>query len=112
MPPRHRFSHRGELWYCEAVKNITVSVPEEVYHAARVKAAEQRTTISAIVREQLQSFANKSEPNQRGRRILETIERIQRERAAAGEPPFDPAENLTREELYDLAIRGHKRTDI
>lgn len=94
------------------MKNITVSVPDELYHAARVKAAQQRTTISAVVRERLQDFAKQPEPDQRGRRLLETIERIRQERAAAGDPPFDPTHNLSREELHDRAARRHERSDL
>ena len=33
------------------MKNITVSVGEEVYHAARVEAARRRKSLSALVRE-------------------------------------------------------------
>ena len=33
------------------MKNITVSMDDEVYHAARVEAARKRTSVSAIVRE-------------------------------------------------------------
>ena len=33
------------------MKNITVSVDEEVYHAARVEAARRRKSLSALVRE-------------------------------------------------------------
>jgi plasmid stability protein len=36
--------------YCEPVPNITVTVPDEVYEAARVRAAQARTSVSALVR--------------------------------------------------------------
>lgn len=39
--------------YCDIVANITVSVPDDVYDAARVKAAEARTSVSALVRDYL-----------------------------------------------------------
>ena len=38
---------------CVTVANITVSVPDDVYDAARIKAAEARTSVSALVREYL-----------------------------------------------------------
>lgn len=38
---------------CESVANITVSVPDDVYDAARIKAAEARTSVSALVRNYL-----------------------------------------------------------
>jgi hypothetical protein len=39
------------------VKNITVSVDNEVYHAARVTAAQQRTSVSSLVRNYLDALA-------------------------------------------------------
>jgi plasmid stability protein len=38
------------------MKNITVAVDDEVYKRARVRAAEQDTSVSALVREFLQSL--------------------------------------------------------
>ena len=35
--------------YCETVKNITVSVPDDVYRNARVAAAQRDTSVSALV---------------------------------------------------------------
>jgi hypothetical protein len=43
--------------YCVAVKNITVSVDEETYRRARMKAAERDTSVSALVRAYLQELA-------------------------------------------------------
>jgi hypothetical protein len=34
------------------VKNVTVSLPDEVYREARVKAAERNTSLSSLVREE------------------------------------------------------------
>jgi plasmid stability protein len=39
------------------VKNITVSVDNETYRRARIKAAEQDTSVSALVREFLKELA-------------------------------------------------------
>lgn len=95
------------------MKNITVSVPDDVYHAARVKAAELHTSVSALVREQLTQLAAHAAPDRRGQRLLATIERIRRERAEAGTTGLDMSENLTREELYDRdALRRHQRSDL
>src|SRR6185437_9516497 len=38
-----------KLCYCETVKNITVSVPDDVYRNARVAAAQRDTSVSALV---------------------------------------------------------------
>lgn len=37
------------------MKNITVSVDEDTYHAARIEAAKRQTSVSAMVRHYLQS---------------------------------------------------------
>jgi len=39
------------------MKNITVSVEDEIYHRARVAAAERKTSVSALVREHLIAVA-------------------------------------------------------
>ena len=44
--------------FCETVANITVTVPDAVYEAARVRAAEARTSVSALVREYLSRIAS------------------------------------------------------
>ena len=41
------------LQYCENMKNITVSVDEEAYRRARIKAAERATSVSALVKQYL-----------------------------------------------------------
>jgi len=38
------------------VKNITVSVEDELYHAARVAAAQRQTNVTAVLRNYLQAF--------------------------------------------------------
>src|SRR3979411_1861851 len=47
----------SRLRYCEVVKNITVSVDEETYRRARIKAAEQDTSVSALVKHFLTELA-------------------------------------------------------
>jgi hypothetical protein len=37
------------LCHCELVKNVTVSVPDEVYRNAQVAAAQRDTSLSALV---------------------------------------------------------------
>jgi hypothetical protein len=43
--------------HCASVKNITVSVDDETYRRARVKAAERDTSVSALVRRFLVDLA-------------------------------------------------------
>jgi plasmid stability protein len=83
------------------VKNITVTVSDELYHAARIKAAQKHTTISAIVRDKLQQLVAEAQPSPHDQ-LFDTLDRIRAERRGA---PLDMSENLTREELYDRSRR-------
>lgn len=79
------------------MKNITVSVDEETYHRARVRAAEQRTSVSAIVRRMLQEIAAEETKGERLKRLeRETIDRIKRRGGK-----FSAANRLSREQLHD-----------
>jgi plasmid stability protein len=77
------------------MKNITVSVDDETYRLARIKAAERGTSVSALVREYLNCLSqNSSQPHKRTlREIIAAIH------ARGG--GLDPRDNLTREELHD-----------
>jgi hypothetical protein len=74
------------------VKNVTVSLPDEVYRKARVKAAERNTSLSSLVREFLVSLADDD-------REFKSLERLQEESYAKIES-FEASRRLTREELY------------
>ena len=81
------------LGYCEIMKNITVSVDEETYRRARVRAAEQGASLSALVR----AFLN-------GLGGAETdAERLKREEAALRGRigRFRAADRLGRDELHE-----------
>ena len=79
------------------MKNITVSVEEEVYHRARVRAVELRTSVSALVCRFLKQTAAEEAENERLKRLeQETVARIQ---ARQGE--FSAGNRLKRDELYD-----------
>lgn len=78
------------------MKNITVSVPDEVYRRARVRAAEKGTSLSAVVRQVLTSFST-------GDAEFERLERLQvatlaRVRKNAG---YDAAKRLSRDEVHE-----------
>jgi plasmid stability protein len=74
------------------VKNVTVSLPDEVYRKARIKAAERNTSLSAMVKEFLESLADDEGEFKR-------LERLQEESYAHIER-FRGSDRLTREELY------------
>lgn len=78
------------------MKNITVSVDDETYHRARVWAAEQRTSVSAVVRRMLNEVAAGETRKERLKRLeRETLKKIQ---ARGGK--FSAGSRLTREQLY------------
>ena len=74
------------------MKNITISVPDDVYRQARIKAAERDTSVSALVRDFLISLGNDSDYERR--------ERLQEEILASIET-FRGGNRLTRDEIHD-----------
>lgn len=53
------------------MKNITVSVDDRIYHRARVRAAEQKTSVSAIVRSFLEEVSQEKTEFERLRDLEE-----------------------------------------
>jgi plasmid stability protein len=79
------------------VKNITVSLSDEAYRAARIRAAERGTSVSALVREFLESLSHEDSAFERGKRLqAEVLERIKKNAR-----PFDASSRLTREQVHD-----------
>ena len=74
------------------MKNITVSVSDEVYRRARVRAAERDTSVSALVRELLEGLDE-------GRTDFETRCRLQDE-VMASIRRFRAGNRLTREDAH------------
>ncbi|MEW6225493.1 MAG: hypothetical protein AB1627_12780 [Chloroflexota bacterium] len=79
------------------MRNITVSVPDDVYRAARVRAAELGSSVSAIVTEYLRSL---SRDGAEFARLEAQQRRIQR-----GIRRFRAADRLGRDEVHDRALR-------
>jgi plasmid stability protein len=79
------------------MKNITVSVDEEVYHRARIKAALLHTSVSALVRKSLEELAGEETEFER----LRAKERAVRERISARSTTFSAADRLSRDEVHD-----------
>jgi hypothetical protein len=75
------------------VRNITVSVPDEVYRKARTRAAELDTSVSALVRSFLEEVAAVESDFDRRRRlqheVLVTVKR------------FRAGDRSSREEAHD-----------
>ena len=81
------------------MKNITVSVPDEVYRAARVAAAERGTSVSALVRDYLRSVSDRD-----GDDAFE-LARRRRQEIIDGIEYFSASENVPRDELYERGLR-------
>jgi len=75
------------------VKNITVSVDDETYRRARVKAAERDTSVSTLVKQFLAELAGGEGNSER----LKREERALRARIKA----FRAGDRLPREDVHD-----------
>jgi plasmid stability protein len=75
------------------MKNITVTVDDETYRQARIKAAERETSVSALVRDFLASLA----------RDETTFERLAREEKEirARIKDFSAGDRLSRDEVHE-----------
>jgi hypothetical protein len=79
------------------VKNITVSVPDDVYRAARIRAAERGSSVSALVTEYLRSLsAQRTEYARLEAQQHRIQEQIQQFRAS---------DRLPRDEIHRRAVR-------
>ena len=74
------------------MKNITVTVDDEIYRRARIKAAERDTSVSALVKHFLMELAVAESDTER----LKREERALRERIAN----FRAADRMPREDLH------------
>ncbi len=79
------------------MRNITVAVPDDVYHDARIRAAERGSSVSALVREFLTSLSERE-------REFSRLE--DRQRQVQGEiDRFRARDRLERDEIHDRAVR-------
>jgi len=79
------------------MKNITVSVENDIYHRARIKAAEKKTSLSALVRRFLTEIVEEESEFDR----LQRKEHELRENLRASGRGLRSSDNLPREALYD-----------
>ncbi len=79
------------------MKNITVSVPDDVYRDARIRAAERGSSVSALVAEYLRSLSERetefSRLETQQRRVQNEIDR------------FSARDRLDRDEIHTRAVR-------
>ena len=79
------------------MKNITVSVPDDVYRRARVAAAQRDTSVSSLVVAFLEQLSGWAEEFTR-------LEALQHE-VQAEIVQFRASDRLTRDEVHDRAVR-------
>lgn len=75
------------------MKNVTVSVPDDVYRQARMRAAERDTSVSALVADYLRSLSGPSPEFIRLRDLQRTITNALSD--------FSAADRLDRDELHE-----------
>lgn len=79
------------------MKNITLSVPDDVYRAARIRAAERGSSVSALVAQYLSSLSERdSEFLRLEAQQEEIVQQIDR---------FSARDRVTRDELHARAVR-------
>lgn len=79
------------------MKNVTVSIPDDVYRLARVRAAESDTSVSALVAAHLRSLGDRDAEFAR----LEA----QQKRVQAKITGFSAGDRLSRDELHERSVR-------
>lgn len=85
------------LCYRDPVKNITLSVPDEVYRAARIRAAEHGQSVSAMVKDFLTGLSGQDAEFKR----LETLQAQVQARVTE----FRAGDRLSRDEAHTRAVR-------
>jgi hypothetical protein len=79
------------------MKNVTVSVPDDVYRVARIRAAEGGSSVSALVAGYLRSLGEReaefSRLEEQQSQVLDEVDR------------FSARDRLGRDELHSRAIR-------
>ncbi|MDR0591775.1 MAG: hypothetical protein LBG60_00665 [Bifidobacteriaceae bacterium] len=79
------------------MKNITVTVPDEVYRLARIRAAERGSSVSALVADYLRAVTGQDAEFDRLRALQDEV------LATVG--AFRGGDRLSREELHGRAVR-------
>jgi len=79
------------------VKNITISVPDDVYRAARIRAAERGSSVSALVASYLRALSDEDAEFAR----LEAEQRAVMDEIAT----FRAGDRLDRDAVHERALR-------
>ena len=77
--------------------NITISLPDELYRRVRIRAAEENTSVSGLVRQLLVAEGERETGFERLKRLQdETIASIR---------CFSAGDRVTRDEVHDRVVR-------
>jgi len=79
------------------VPNITVSLPDDVYRRARIRAAEQNVSLSALVRRILLDVGSAETDFERRRRLQDEV--------LASVSRFSAAKRISRDKVHARALR-------
>lgn len=79
------------------MKNITVSLPDDVYRRVSIQAAERDTSVSALVRELLTQMAGEESDAERRKRLQDEVLKSM--------GPFSAGDRLPRARVYRRAVR-------
>ena len=89
--------------YCANMKNITLKVDDATYMRARVRAAKEGKSVSAMVRDFLNSLEDEADSQDRQRReAMQALFAMAEARADYSTRPVQP---LTRDEIYHERLR-------
>ena len=77
------------------MKNITVSLDDELYRKSRVAAAEADTSVTGLVREFLLHFTGSKPNGDSSERIMNVIEKMRKRH-----PGFCPGSRMSRDEIH------------
>lgn len=75
------------------MRNVTVSLPDDVYRRARIRAAEQDTSLSAMVKEFLMKIGNEESDFERRKRLQDEV--------MASIESFRCSDRLSRDQVHD-----------
>ena len=81
------------------MKNITVSLDDDVYRRARVRAAEMDTSVSALVRKYLVELAGQETDFERRKRLEDEVLAKIKGRC------FSAKDRLSRDEVHERRVR-------
>ena len=94
---------QAQLLCSTVMKNITLKIDDEIYRKARIRAAQEGTSVSAMVRDFLNRQAE--EEGDREKRRIAALDELYRTAEARGRARGEPLKPLTREEIHAERLR-------